>query len=180
MKDFITPTYLTKEEIKQARKILGLTQAEFARLIGSSKPTVERWESSGKQITGPVVLLITLMLENPELFRRAQLPEKKLPLRLRYMHNQTLCTLIDVDEAKQIVEIVNYSNNMFFRAFGQNEHPSFQDFREFLESRCFPQSRDKMKLILADLQLPFYDPLLIIEKTEGRMAEDNFWIKLER
>lgn len=34
--------------------------------------------------------------------------------------------------------------------------------------------------ILKDLGLPFYDPIMIIEKTEGRMAEDNFWICIER
>jgi len=43
-----------------------------------------------------------------------------------------------------------------------------------------PESRDKMKLILKDLGLPFYDPIMIIEKTEGRMAEDDFWIRIER
>ena len=37
-----------------------------------------------------------------------------------------------------------------------------------------------MKLVLEDFDLPFYDPFLIIEKTEGRMAEDNFWIRIER
>ena len=44
----------------------------------------------------------------------------------------------------------------------------------------FPRTRDKMKLILKDLDLPFYDPFMIIEKTEGRMAEDDFWIRIER
>ena len=34
--------------------------------------------------------------------------------------------------------------------------------------------------ILKDLGLPFYDPIMIIEKTEGRMAEDDFWIRIER
>jgi putative transcriptional regulator len=29
------------------------------------------------------------------------------------------------------------------------------------------------------LGLPFYDPILIIQKTEGRMAGDNFWIRIE-
>ena len=53
-------------------------------------------------------------------------------------------------------------------------------YLEFLESRCFPKSRDKMKLVLKDLRLPFYDPIMIIEKTEGRMAEDDFWIRIER
>lgn len=37
-----------------------------------------------------------------------------------------------------------------------------------------------MKLILEDLDLPFYEPLMIIEKTQGRMAEDHFRIKIER
>ena len=46
--------------------------------------------------------------------------------------------------------------------------------------KIFPESRDKMKLILKDLGLPFYDPIMIIEKTEGRMAEDDFWIRIER
>ena len=37
-----------------------------------------------------------------------------------------------------------------------------------------------VKKILKDMDLPFYDPFLIVEKTEGKMAEDNFWIKIER
>ena len=41
-------------------------------------------------------------------------------------------------------------------------------------------TRDKMKLVLRDLGVPFYDPYLIVQKTEGRMAEDDFWLKIER
>ena len=37
-----------------------------------------------------------------------------------------------------------------------------------------------MKIILNELNLPFYNPFLIVQKTEGRMAEDNFWLKIER
>lgn len=180
MKEFVTPQFITKEDIKAARKKLELTQKEFASLIGSSKPTVERWESSDKHITGPIVLLVKLIMENPEIFRAFEIPEKQLPLRLKYMHNQNLCTVIDVDEVKQLVRITNFTDNVFFRAFGKNEAPTYQDFQDFLESRCFPRSRDKMKLVLADLNLPFYDPMMIIAKTQGRMAEDNFWISMER
>lgn len=57
------------------------------------------------------------------------------------------------------------------------KEPTYEDYEVFLESRCFPKSRDKMKLILKDLDLPFYDPLMIIQKTEGRMAEDHFGFK---
>ena len=49
---------------------------------------------------------------------------------------------------------------------------------EFLEERCFPRTRGHMRLILEDLGLDFYDPLSIIEKTQGRMAEDFQWIKI--
>ena len=37
-----------------------------------------------------------------------------------------------------------------------------------------------MKLILKELNLPFYDPFMIIQKTDGRMADDNFHIVIER
>ena len=37
-----------------------------------------------------------------------------------------------------------------------------------------------MKIILKMLDIPFYDPMLIIEKTKGRMAEDDFWLEIER
>ena len=64
-------------------------------------------------------------------------------------------------------------------AFGRNENPDYKDYEEFLESRCFPRTRDKMKIMLEELNLPFYDPFLIVQKTEGRMAEDDFWIQIE-
>ena len=96
------------------------------------------------------------------------------------MYKQTICTVIDVNEMQRKIQIYNYTDNVMFQAFGVNEEPTYEEYLEFLESRCFPESRDKMKLILKDLNLPFYDPFMIIEKTEGKMAEDDFWIKIER
>ena len=101
-------------------------------------------------------------------------------MRLWYMHEDEICTIIDVEERKRLVKVYNYTKDYIFRAFGREERPTFDQYEEFLESRCFPRSRDKMKLILRELDLPFYEPLMIIEKTHGRMAEDNFWIKIER
>ena len=117
--------------------------------------------------------------ESPECIDQLKIPEKILPLRMWYMYKNKRCTLIDVDEAKQLVKIVNYTPNVQFRAFGSNENPDFEDYQEFLESRCFPRSRDKLKIILDNLDLPYYDPFLIIKKTQGRMAEDDFWINIE-
>ena len=53
-----------------------------------------------------------------------------------------------------------------------------EDFMEFLESRCFPRTRDHLRLVLKDLELDSYDPLAIVEKTKGRMAEDFQWIQI--
>ena len=108
------------------------------------------------------------------------IPEKVYPLRLWYMSGDQVSTIIDVDEQNRKVEIHNYTKDYIARAFGVIECPSFEDYEAFLESRCFPRTRDKMKLVLEDLGLPFYDPFMIIEKTEGRMAEDDFWLRIER
>ena len=177
---FVTPEYITANEINKIRKQLGLTQKEFALLINCSKSTVERWETSSEPIVGPIVLLLKLLEREPEFVNKLRVPEKNYPLRLWYMHNQTVCTVIDVDEVNQQVIIKNYTDNVMFRAFGKEEHPDYKMYTDFLESRCFPNSRDKMKLILKDLDLPFYDPFMIIEMSEGRMAEDDFWIRIER
>ncbi len=37
-----------------------------------------------------------------------------------------------------------------------------------------------VKVRYRELDIPFYEPMLIVEKMAGRMAEDNFWIKIER
>ena len=109
-----------------------------------------------------------------------QKPEKNYTLRMTYMYGQNPCTIIDVDFLNEKIAIKNRTDDVLHRAFGVIENPTWQQFQEFLEDRCFPRTRDKMKLILKELDLPFYEPLMIIEKTAGKMAEDEFWIKIER
>ena len=179
-KIFITPDYITADDLKRLRKLLNMTQKEFAMLIGCSKPTVERWERSSEQIRGPICLLLKLIEQDVQSVLKLRVPKKDTPIRLWYMYNQMVCTIIDVNELKREVRIYNCTDNVMFRAFGVTEKPDFEMYTEFLESRCFPEGRDKMKLVLKDLNLPFYDPFMIIEKTEGRMAEDDFWIRIER
>lgn len=178
--NYAVQTFVTGNDVKKVRKLLRLTQKNFAELIGVSKATIERWETKEDKITGPVVLLLKMIEQYPEYIVQMEIPEKEYSLRMWYMHDNMVCTLIDVDEMRQRIKIKNYIDNIMFRAFGKLEQPSYQDYESFLESRCFPRSRDKMKLILKDLNLPFYDPFMIVQKTEGRMAEDHFWIRIER
>ena len=180
MCDYAFPEMLTGQEIKRIRKQLQFTQQQFADFLRVSKKTIERWEAGEKEITGPIVALVKILTEQPQLPEMLQIPPRKYPLRLFYMFQNEICTVIDVDEMNRQVKIYNYTNLFIYRAFGRDEMPSFERYEEFLSERCFPESSDKMKLILQDLDLPFYDPLLIIEKTQGRMAEDDFWIRIER
>ena len=177
---FAVSQCLYADDIRKIRKKLNLTQVEFAELVRVSKKTIERWESSDKEITGPIVTLVKLLNEFPQTCDELRIPKKKYPMRLWYMYKDEICTIIDVDEPARKVSIYNYTRQYMFRAFGREEKPTFEQYEEFLESRCFPRTRDKMKLILKELDLPFYDPLMIIEKTQGHMAEDDFWIRIER
>ena len=177
---YYLPENVSADDIRKVRKNTGLSQKEFADLLRVSKSTIERWEAGSDRISGPVVMLSYLLKLRPELTDLIRLPEMTTSLRLYYFHDKTLCTLIDVDEIRQHITIRNYVENIFFCAFGSLNQPSYSDYQAFLKSRCFPEERDMVQLELQELGLPFYDPMMIIEKTEGRMAEDHFWIKIER
>lgn len=167
-------------EIKNLRKKLNLTQQEFSFLVNASIKTVEKWEMSEELIKGQIVTLVKILNEYPDLINNIKIEPSKYPLRLWYMFNNSVCTIIDVDERYRKIEIKNYTNDLIYRAFGSVVNPTFENYQEFLESRCLPKQRDKLKIYLKELDLPFYDPFMIIEKTKGRMADDDFWIRIER
>lgn len=101
-----------------------------------------------------------------------------LTMRMIFMNREEECTLIDVDFLHKKVYIRNKTDDILHRAFGVLEQPMWSDFEDFLESRCFPATRANLKLVLRDLGLSYYDPLQIIEKTGGKMAEDYQWLRI--
>jgi DNA-binding transcriptional regulator YiaG len=180
VKIFAIRNSIKGSDVKEVRKKLNLTQKEFSSLVNSSIKTIENWEMSDAKIKGPIVTLIKMLNIYPEFASDFKIQESKYPLRLWYMFKEEVCTLIDVDEKNRKVEIYNYTNDLIFRAFGKNEDPSYDEYQGFIESRCFPKNRDNLKVYLRELDIPFYEPLMIIERTLGKMADDNFWIKIER
>jgi DNA-binding transcriptional regulator YiaG len=59
---------MTPAELKAARHTLGLSAAALARAVGvASERTVRRWEAGSRDIPGPVVRLVELWLDNPQL-----------------------------------------------------------------------------------------------------------------
>lgn len=101
-------------------------------------------------------------------------------MRLDFMFRQKVCTEIYVNFADKKIKIVNRTNDIMKRAFGINENPDWNDFEQFLEERCFPKSRAFRKTILKKIGADGYDTLQILEKTDGRTAEDNQYVRFTR
>lgn len=99
-------------------------------------------------------------------------------IRMEYMCEEDCCSVILVNTDDKKIKVINETDNMLHRAFGIKAKPDWNDFEAFLRSRCFPEDREDVETLLEDLDLEEYDPLAIVERTEGRMAEDLQWIKI--
>jgi hypothetical protein len=99
-------------------------------------------------------------------------------MRMTLMYRNNPCTIINVDFLHQKIKIENRTDDLLHRAFGIIEQPSWEDFKYFLQSRCFTKTRGLLKEALQDIEVDSYDPLQIIERTKGRTAEDDLWIKI--
>lgn len=141
------------EDIRKMRTMrnAGASMQELARKFRISRQTVERYlnTSIGDGCT----------------------------MRLTYMFRRQPCTIIDVNFLDRKVVIQNKTDDILHRAFGVIEDPTWNDFENFLRDRCFPQTRGNCKELLREMGLTDYDPLQIAEKTKGRLADDEMWLR---
>ena len=147
---------LTETDVKNAIEMQknGKTTAEIAQTFNVSRQTISKYLN--KPLNGNYVM------------------------RLDFMFRQKVCTEIYVNLADKIIKIVNRTNDIMKRAFCINENPDWNDFEQFLEERCFPKSRAFRKTILKKIGADGYDTLQILEKTDGRTAEDNQYVRFTR
>lgn len=89
----------------------------------------------------------------------------------------TVLTEIKVNPVTKKVKIVNYTDNVFCRAFGANENPTYADVIHFLEKRTVPKNRGDIKEILEEVGLKEYDPYFLCKFFGGRMAQDDFCVE---
>lgn len=123
-------------------------------------------------------ITLSRRLNGPE-FATRQLARGHQIRILRFYDGDTLCSTIYADFTGQTVAVENQSVPLVKTAFGNNPLPSWEDFHRFLEERCIPRQRAGLREYLEALGLDDYDPLAIIEKTGGRMAEDQQWLSME-
>ena len=144
---------LTDDDIQKMTRMrnAGTSMQKLAEIYGISRQTAERYLN--------------------------EKADEGYTLRLTYMFRRQPCTVIDVDFLDQKVAIQNKTDDILHRAFGVIEQPTWNDFEDFLRERCFPQTRGNCKTLLREMDLADYDPLQIVEKTKGRLAEDEMWQK---
>ena len=99
--------------------------------------------------------------------------------KLSFFDEQVLCSVIYADFTDQTLTVENFVKNPVKTAFGNCKCPCWEDLQAFLEERCIPKQRDGLQNYLRELRLDAYDPMAIIEKTGGRMAEDQQWLQME-
>ena len=100
-------------------------------------------------------------------------------VKFEFYDGEILCTKIIADFTDETLSVENTTEHIVKTAFGKNEVPTWEDFQNFLEERCVPRSRSGIREYLETIGVEEYDPLEIIKKTNGRMAEDGQWIKLK-
>jgi bifunctional DNA-binding transcriptional regulator/antitoxin component of YhaV-PrlF toxin-antitoxin module len=133
---------------------------------------------------------VTLQFDGETIFIRPAVPaqydtflsaarEKDHALLILYFYeNETLCTKICADLTTYQLSVQNQVADPLSTAFGVNQNPTWKDLQAFLESRCVPRQRDGLRYYLRHLGLDQYEPLEIIRRTQGRMAEDQHWIEI--
>lgn len=64
-------TEISPPDAKSVRNKLGLSQTEFAQLIGVKVATLRNWEQHRRHPTGPAAALLTIVEKEPEAALRA-------------------------------------------------------------------------------------------------------------
>lgn len=64
-------TSVKLNDVAQVRHNSGLSQAEFAEVLGISKRTLQEWEQGRRTPSGPAQALIRIAIRHPEAVREA-------------------------------------------------------------------------------------------------------------
>ena len=107
-------------------------------------------------------------------------PTIKNTMVIDYYNGDCLCSKIYVDTKNKEVQVRNFTSDNIERAFGVNQNPTWTDFENFLENRCFPRDRQNLKLELKKLGLNEYNPLDICKATSGRNYKDEQWMDFSK
>ena len=160
------------------RKSLELTQKEAARLLNVSVVTVKRFETEDGVISGPTAILMQIYYLYRDIVKSVLPTTIDFDVRFFYKNHDVTTAIIDVDNVKKQISVLNIAKDPYLLPFGNNEHPTYDDYIDLLKDRCFPENGQNAPFELKKLSLPFYDPFLIVCKTKGRVHGDYFSLEV--
>lgn len=123
-------------------------------------------------------ITLSRRLSSPDFAEQQQALDHEVRV-LHFYDGDTLCSTVYADFTGQTVVVEDQAVSPIKTAFGNNPFPDWKDFQHFLEERCIPRQRAGLREYLEALGLDEYNPLAILEKTGGRMAEDQQWLTIE-
>ena len=106
-------------------------------------------------------------------------PSRDYPFVVDVMYGHTVVSSIYLNFKTEQVYVMNRSNDILSLPFGANNDPTWQDFQDYLLTRSFPENRGDKKQLLKALDVPFYDPWLIVMKTKGKTPDDSYWFNIK-
>lgn len=161
----------TKEELEQRKQEEKKPRPKGRPSIGTEKKAqvlaLCRQGHSMRSIAGKTDLALSTV---HKIITEASQESKRVYV---YMDRDKLATIIEACAITHKVHIINFTDDMLSRAFGINENPDWEDFNEFLESRCMPRTRYGIREELRYMGIDVYDPFQIVEKTSGRVHGDG-------
>jgi len=95
-----------------------------------------------------------------------------------YMHKDVCVATVTYDPVTKVGRTVLYSADSYDRPT-QSDSPTWDDIMKFFEERSFERGRGDIKKVLKSLDVDFYDPYLIVQKTRGQLWDDFYWIRFE-
>ena len=129
---------------------------------------------------GKSIVIRPVQSDDINIFKSEAIKAGHNVVQYEYFDKKTLCSTIVCDFTDKNLRVVNHTDNLLKTAFGIQNKPTWDDFMEFMAERCVPKTRDNLSEILKELNLHGYDAVAIVEKTQGKMAEDEQWLKITK
>ena len=149
--------------------------SNWIKELGLDKDTTAELIFDGKSI-----VIRPVQPNDINIFKSEAIKSGHNVVQYEYFDKETLCSTIVCDFTDKNLRVVNHTDNLLKTAFGIQNKPTWNDFMEFMAERCVPKTRYNLSEILKELNLHNYDAVAIVEKTQGKMAEDEQWLKITK
>lgn len=141
---------------------------------------LDKYNSTELVFDGKSIIIRPVQSDDINKFKSTAIKAGHNVVQYEYFDRETLCSTIICDFTDKTLRVENHTDNLLKTAFGVQNKPTWNDFMEFMAERCVPKTRDNLAEILKELNLNSYDAVAIVEKTQGRMAEDEQWLRITK